>query len=238
MASCSTIFVCLLLAVPLCQSQFETGDDHEFLAYNNPSTTTFIKHLMKSSGPTYANRSVCRWTLKAADKDDLVQLSFPEFNTKLASNDNTEDCVVIYDGDSTQDTMLADVCDTNPGEYTSTGRYMLVVYRRGDGGGSRSFVLEFKSVDVLKTSKILRIAAGVGPVLAALVMSLLVVRYTSCCSRFFVKQTDKDGSTMEEATYQLTSGDMVCQVTISDDNVIHSNVNKTVIAPTAEDDFK
>ena len=54
---------------------------------------------------------------------------------------------MMLSGDSTKDTQLAEICDNKPGEYRSKGREMLVVYRRGKVEGSRSFVVEYKTLD-------------------------------------------------------------------------------------------
>jgi len=229
---------------PLCDARCQMKET-ELWAYTNPGKKSFTDTLTKTFADSITKYfasdkgSVCRWQLIAADKEEVIKLSFSDFSLKHASGDEDGDCVEVYDGDSTLDTQLADICGNDePGDYRSSGREMLVVYRRGEVGGSRSFVLEYKTLDVLSRDKIIRIAGGIGAVLGTLVLIFLICKFTKCCSCCF-KQKDESTfvETPPEAT-QLTSDNTDCHVTTIDDHVIYSNVNNTAEAPLAEDEFE
>ncbi|XP_005088870.2 uncharacterized protein LOC101855683 [Aplysia californica] len=154
---------------------------HELWAYSNPSTETFKDKYKEYV--TSDKGEICRWIITASDKDEVVKISFPSYKLKVTNDgDKVPDCVMIYDGPSREADILAEICDGAPDEYESSGREMFVVYQRGDVEGTRSFTLKYSSKEVLTKEKIIRIAGGVGGVLAAVGLTYVVFRATRCCA--------------------------------------------------------
>ena len=94
---------------------------------------------------------------------------------------------------------------------------------------------------VLSREKIIRIAGGVGAVLATLVLTFLVCKFTKCCSCCFKQKAEPSFAESPQEAAPLTADNTTDDgplTTTIDDSVIYSNVNNTTEAPLAEDEFE
>lgn len=69
----------------------------ELWAYGNPSTHSFKdsysnKYISSDKG------SVCRWIITASKSNEVVKLNFTSFSLKQSDDDDSNDCVEIFDG--------------------------------------------------------------------------------------------------------------------------------------------
>ncbi|CAL1537525.1 unnamed protein product [Lymnaea stagnalis] len=159
----------------------------ELWAYSNPTTfhvtDNYIDLLTSDKG------GKCNWVITASATNDVVELSFPEFQLKNSDDKDSGDCIRIYDGKTKDDPLLDKLCDKQPaGTYSSSERTLLVVYKRGEVAGERRFTMKFSSKEVISKEKIIKIAGIVGAVLAGIGLTFIILRATRCCSCLRNKQ--------------------------------------------------
>ncbi|XP_059149962.1 uncharacterized protein LOC131936882 [Physella acuta] len=193
----------LLLAISSAEGGC-TSSTAEVWAYGNPSVVVFTDTYERFV--TSDKSEKCKWIITAADSSDVVKLTFTDFNIKTTEKSKEGDCVIIYNGDSDDAPELDTLCDKTPGSpYTSHGRSLLVVYKRGEVEGDRKFSMEVKSKEVMSKEKIIRIAGIIGAVLAAFGLTFVILRATRCCSCLRKKSTsDPERNSSVRETTRLT----------------------------------
>ncbi|XP_041477129.1 extracellular serine proteinase-like [Lytechinus variegatus] len=87
---------------------------------------------------SYPNSEKCSYLIMAANEEEIINLSFTEFSLEFHST-CFYDSLTVYDGNSPSDVVLDKLCgSTVPGDLTSTGPNMLLVFESDSsvrGGG-------------------------------------------------------------------------------------------------------
>lgn len=193
----------------------------ELWAYNNPTTfqvtDSYTEFLSSDKG------GKCNWVITASDTNDVVELSFPQFRLKETKDNDSGDCIRIYDGKTKEDPLLDKLCDKQPtGTYSSSERMMLVVYKRGEVEGERKFIMKFSSKEVVSKEKIIKIAGIVGAVLAGIGLTFIILRATRCCSCLRNKQGSNSHIEQSSSIRETTR---LTQLSVEDDIEASTHVN-------------
>jgi len=108
--------------------------------------TQFSGSIDDGSGPieNYQDNSNCTWLLDPQTTEDSVSniiLEFFKFDTEA------NDMVAIYDGETTQDNLLAEYSGNElPETITSTGNKMLIVFSSDNTGTAGGWYAEFNAI--------------------------------------------------------------------------------------------
>ncbi len=121
---------------------YPTGNYPNF-ATGDHILTQFSGSIVDGSGPVedYQNNTSCTWLINPQTEEDSVSnitLKFFRFETEV------NDYITIYDGESTQDNLLAEFSGTElPDMVTSNGNKMLVVFNSDNAGTASGWYAEY-----------------------------------------------------------------------------------------------
>lgn len=148
---------------------------------------------------------ICDWVVRTKE-DHTAVVHIEEFQLKASEGNRHGDCVRIYDGKTSEDKLLGELCggDISPTEvrrYNGTSRYMFVVYLQGEVTGQRSFSIYYIAEPQTK-ELILKIAGIVSGSVAAAAIVFLIFKFSHGCRpcrrRCCPDETEEEGMTQRE----------------------------------------
>ncbi|RUS88892.1 hypothetical protein EGW08_003331, partial [Elysia chlorotica] len=171
---CCVVLLCMLIILPGAHSYCGRTEEE---AYSGSLTYNYPRSFFSSwTDYPYGKNLNCEVLFKAYYDGDGVKLEFKKLDVEppIYPGDygSCRDKIVVYDGDSTLDTVLATLCGEKTTTVESKGRYLLLTFTTDSHETSdRGFSVVYSKIDRGGSDK--RFSLGPGKLAAIIIPSVL-----------------------------------------------------------------